>query len=413
MIAGVRESKLCKGILAALALLACFVALPDADSRSARPGAGDVAARALSATNNGLSQYLDPAMVVYKNATDDPRALESPPPGPPPPSQPPEQFDVCGRPAGFHAASWSRQQEYATCPKSIKGKQALVLTKRADVYGQSGNQLRSFLRAVQYSRDKHRPLVVTKSSWAMKVLAKNFFQTSGANWTSQMEKSLCLKVCTKQPGWKMPRYMATPMRLFKYKSKAGKEDYQASQLQIMRTLWRHHNTGPGPGGAAIRDMCEGINALFPNDGAALYSVIHLRSHAKWRLKKTCQKKGCDLEAAHDMRPEYVKAILAPLGMMVHPIVIITDNKKGSKGVLKRLLGDPDVGPLLRIVPKKARWLGSDMTLAVMANVFIGHPSSTMSGFIGRSRKALGFEHNYIFLAKDENGGWRRVRGSLE
>ena len=65
--------------------------------------------------------------------------------------------------------------------------------------------------------------------------------------------------------------------------------------------------------------------------------------------------GCNLEAAHDMRPEYVKAILMLLGMMVHPIVIITDNKEGSKGVLKRLLGDPDVGPLLRIVPKEARW----------------------------------------------------------
>ena len=259
MIAGARESKLCKGILAALALLACFAALPDADSWSARPGVDDVAARALSTTNDGLSRYLDPAMVMYKNAT------------PPwqPPGQPPDQFDVCGRPAGFHAASWSRQQQYATCPKSIGGKRALVLTKRTDVYGQSGNQLRSFLRAVQYSRDKHRPLVVTKSSWAMKVLAKNFFQTSGANWTSQMEKSLCLKVRTKQPRWKMPRYVAQPKRLFNYKSKAGKEDYQASQLQIMRTLWRHHNTGPGPGGVAIRDMCEGINALFPNDGAAL------------------------------------------------------------------------------------------------------------------------------------------------
>ena len=42
-------------------------------------------------------------------------------------------------------------------------------------------------------------------------------------------------------------------------------------------------------------------------------------------------------------------------------------------------------------------------------MFIGHPSSTMSGFIGRSRVALGFEHNYIYLAKDENGSWKTVR----
>ena len=46
---------------------------------------------------------------------------------------------------------------------------------------------------------------------------------------------------------------------------------------------------------------------------------------------------------------------------------------------------------------------------MQANVFIGHPSSTLSGFIARSRVALGFGHsNYIHLAKDEKGKWKRV-----
>ena len=34
----------------------------------------------------------------------------------------------------------------------------------------------------------------------------------------------------------------------------------------------------------------------------------------------------------------------------------------------------------------------------------------MSGFVARSRVALGFGHNYMYLAKDKNGEWRKVRG---
>ena len=40
---------------------------------------------------------------------------------------------------------------------------------------------------------------------------------------------------------------------------------------------------------------------------------------------------------------------------------------------------------------------------VQANAFIGHPSSTMSTFIGRVRNALGLGHNYFFLARDQGG----------
>ena len=49
---------------------------------------------------------------------------------------------------------------------------------------------------------------------------------------------------------------------------------------------------------------------------------------------------------------------------------------------------------------------------MQADVFIGHPSSTMSGFIARSRVALGFEQNYLYLARDDRGAWRRVHGVL-
>ena len=56
------------------------------------------------------------------------------------------------------------------------------------------------------------------------------------------------------------------------------------------------------------------------------------------------------------------------------------------------------------------WLGGDITLAVMSNVFIGNPASTFSTFIAKSRLALGFGHNELYRAKDPDGKWRTVCG---
>ena len=49
---------------------------------------------------------------------------------------------------------------------------------------------------------------------------------------------------------------------------------------------------------------------------ALYSAIHLRSFekkVKRMLAKTATRTGCDPLAALEMKPEYVKSILAPIG----------------------------------------------------------------------------------------------------
>ena len=41
---------------------------------------------------------------------------------------------------------------------------------------------------------------------------------------------------------------------------------------------------------------------------------------------------------------------------------------------------------------------------MLSSVFIGNPASTMSGFIARSRIALGTGLTYIYRARDEKGG---------
>lgn len=209
-------------------------------------------------------------------------------------------------------------------------------------------------------------------------------------WKSRLEQGLCLKILPKKTKTTMGRGMNN-RKLYNYKTKASREEHVASQVHVMRTLFQHHNTGMGVGykGKKVRDMCSGINALFAKDrneevlgvgveedrrSSALYSVIHVRyfeGHGKGMLAKTAARTGCDPAAALQMAPEYVKSILAPLGMLGHPIVIISDNQRGSKTIIKRLRGDPEIGPMLRSVPTTngARWLGGDITLAVMVRAY--------------------------------------------
>jgi hypothetical protein len=104
-----------------------------------------------------------------------------------------------------------------------------------------------------------------------------------------------------------------------------------------------------------------------------------------------------------MEPEYVKAILEPTGMLNYPIVFMTDHQRPD--ILERLLADPDIGSDIILIPSEATWIGGDITLATMANVFIGNPASSLSAFIVKSRKTLGYNNNCLFMNKAENGTW--------
>jgi hypothetical protein len=103
-----------------------------------------------------------------------------------------------------------------------------------------------------------------------------------------------------------------------------------------------------------------------------------------------------------MEPEYIKAILSPLGLLQHPILFISDNQRPD--ILEKLMADADIGPQIRLVPSKLSWVGGDLAVAIMANAFIGNPASTFSGFISKSRIALGFDNNFLFRVK-KDGEW--------
>jgi len=350
---------------------------------------------------------------------------------------------ICGRPTAIGTLqdfNLLRQSQKPTCPgtnpqtsNNVNSDEnnppkSLLLLDGGKARGRTGNNLVEFLHALQYSRDHDIRLGVMTGSWAMRVLLKMWMAIDLDNeeeWVARFEEAFCLKIFRNEEELVAAGYTRDKIsrmdtkELFWYVSSEPLEEYMSSQAEDLRVLWRGYNTGMGvdSSGEVVNDMCSGINAVFGNGedkSEVVYSVIHSRSlegEPGYRLLSNVSKhSGCDPVAALEMRPEYIKSILKPLGMLQHPIVFITDGQ--SFEVLQRLLTDPDIGPLIRLVPEEASWIGGDMTLGLMSNVFIGNPASTFSGFIAKSRVAMGFGHNYLFMSKDGKGGYRPSCGDV-
>lgn len=297
-----------------------------------------------------------------------------------------------------------------TCPGANSNKLLLIQGDLAQ--GRTGNNLIEFLHALQMARDKDYNLAIGANSWVFEMLNQMWFNSgSDHDWAAKFEKEFCVKII--QPGENLKGWSIYPHNvnsrnsvkvtkiLFDYQSELPLDEYVASQSQFIQKLFRHYNFGPQ------HSMCSDINAIFGDESAnVMYSAIHnrhLEGAPGIRLMQRMRRgSGCHPTAALNMQPEYVKSILRPLGMLNHPIVLITDGQDPS--VAQRLSEDPEIGPMLRVVPETASWIGGDLTLAIMSNVFIGNPASSFSGFIAKSRIAMGFGQNHLFRAEVSTDG---------
>lgn len=336
-------------------------------------------------------------------------------------------FTVCGRMAKPAAnLTLSLQRKVAACPREFDPTVLTLVLEGRRSYGRTGNQFQTLLNAMQYTRDQNIQLAIVYNSWAMNVILQYFMGNrngnSKDNWESYFEEMMCVKIIHDPAEAKELKNVALKgpdkeRYLFEYQTiSKDNNEYLAGQLHVLRTLFQHYNTGESQdapeGRFSVRNMCSGIDALI--DGEVLenrspgkYTVIHIRylegKPGVRLLALESLRTGCDPAAALLMTPDYIKSMLAPLGMLKHPIIVITDGENAS--AIELLSADPDIGPMLHRVPHSGAWLGGDITLGVMADVFIGNPASTLSVFIAQSRVALGFGNNNMYRARDANGKW--------
>ncbi|KAL7552588.1 hypothetical protein ACHAWF_015830 [Thalassiosira exigua] len=328
---------------------------------------------------------------------------------------------VCGRKAPIrNDLDLQISQKYDGCPALSRppGKTTILLLEGVETFGRTGNNLIEFLHALQYAKDNDVVVAIVMGSWSTHLITTMWMSVRGKaeeyrmEWRELMERSFCVKILDDPADAELYEDVVRmeTRELFMYQHHGLLNQYVEFQGSIIRTLYRHINDGPGVNmrQKQVKNMCSVIDAMFNEEkDLANYSVIHSRSlegePGKRLLGRISRNIGCDPLAALDMEPEYIKAILGPLGMLNHPIIFITDHQRPE--ILEKLMADPEIGPMIHLIPEEASWVGGDITAAVMSDVFIGNPASSFSGFIAKSRVALGYNNNFLFRKKKTNGEW--------
>ncbi len=337
----------------------------------------------------------------------------------PPPNE--EPLSICGRPAAIPPEQdLEIMTKFQSNCKPVGPDDPILLIEGVETFGRTGNNLIEFLHALERAQNEGMTVGIMMDSWLMPVLTTMWMAIQNDDmegWKDHMERTFCVKMLSHEdlPNYTNIIQMET-RDLFMYKTRQSLPDYVEFQTYHLRNLFRNYNSGVGRDirHRNVNDMCTGIHGLFGTDqqqlSSQIYSVIHSRNlegrAGHELLGRVAKNSGCDPEAALNMEPEYIKAILEPIGMLNYPIVFLTDHQRPE--ILERLRADPDIGPMIHLVPDEASWVGGDITLGIMANAFIGNPASTFSGFIAKSRLALGFEGNYLFRGKNASGKWEEV-----
>lgn len=311
----------------------------------------------------------------------------------------------------------------------------VLLWEGSRAWGRTGNNLIEVLHGLQYARDNDMLPAIMMGSWSPILITSMWWSIQDDatrptgdiereyaidEWRGQFEKAFCVRIVTNDDDLSIYEEVVrmSTEEFFKFyridQNLPTLDGYVEYQCHILRTLYRSYNTGFGVNirSKPVENMCSVIDSMFEGTGRsswARYSVIHSRSlegePGLRLLGRIARKSGTHPTAALDMEPDYIKAILEPLGMLEHPILFITDNQRPE--ILEKLLADPDIGPSIQLVPPDASWIGGDITAALMANVFIGNPASTFSGFIAKSRLAVGYQakRTFMFRKKNEDGKW--------
>jgi hypothetical protein len=283
-------------------------------------------------------------------------------------------------------------------PKSNK----ILLLRNDGKFGHIGNQFNSLLHAFDYARDHNLHIGMLFHSWAMDVIHTMFYESVDFDiLTVDMEVDFGILLVRNQSQLLLYDEVISKNaeQLYFYKSSNKNvdswRDTMSMHKSILQQLFHRYNRGYGyvHNGLRAKDVCATIDMFFKDRLSTIkYSVIHAQNmdgNAIWKLEQIAKTTGITIEGgAGTMSPAYVKAILKPLGMLEHPIILLSDGQ--LPGIERALLNDAIIGPRLMVLSDRVALDGGDITLAVLSDVFIGNPASVTSGFIARVRMTLGY-----------------------
>ncbi len=232
--------------------------------------------------------------------------------------------------------------------------------------------------------------------------------------------------------------------MYFYNTNATSFNIRRRREEVLKSLWTH----PTRSSKKMRDMCSGADYHHLNmhgyshshhhaslstisSSSSSSSMKYAVIHSRWMKDGKCLKRmkrlsrhvrhqtgiRLDEKAACLLEPSYIEHILKKFHsdersrmsvvtntketdmdrerFLDFPIYVISDGL--NPDIITNLQQYPPFGRNIHIVPHNVSWVGSDMMLGVLADVFIGTPISTLSGNIARARTALGFHPNTNFL----------------
>ena len=126
-----------------------------------------------------------------------------------------------------------------------------------------------------------------------------------------------------------------------------------------------------------------------------YSVVDIAWDPK-QLSKLEGSTGRDLNAASEMTPEYVKGILTSIELLDKPVYITGAKRLDYK--VQKIMNDPTLKDNIHFpqATPVSEMDTREIHFAVMADAFIGSPTSHRSLLIAKMRYALGIENTYLF-----------------
>eukprot|EP00804_Cyclotella_cryptica_P023021 CCRYP_000292-RA/>CCRYP_000292-RA protein AED:0.42 eAED:0.42 QI:0/-1/0/1/-1/1/1/0/452 len=337
----------------------------------------------------------------------------------------PSPFVMCERPTPLYKFMDDPTMEWSSEAPRTRTKLLLLKDPSISLGGSNniGNQVNALLHAFDYARYNDMDLGLTMDSWAMKTIHHMFMQdffssitnakaVTAATAIELLQNELGIKIITDDEQLRSYEVVesGSSQELLNYHPPSMLKDWKQimrHHVFILQRLFRHYNGGNGfsinrsesSEMTFTKQMCMELHALFGDEmSRTLYTVIHT--------------KDADLGAG-DVAPtgslitsEYLHAVLKELGMSKHPIVLLSDESTASQLVEEELKLDPTIALNLKVIYSHPDLSGPEAMVAILSSVYIGSPGSATSGFISRSRYALGFKGGTFMFNKDTLGKWK-------